>query len=80
MVAFSMNHKKILVEYNSSKRIVKFLSQQCDVKEVRNEIIIVFEMERKGFMKVFEMERKGFIIQMKQEEWGGEFVNLRIST
>ena len=64
-----MNHKKVLVEYNSSKRIVKFLSQQCDVKEVRNEII-----------KVFEMERKGFIIQMKREEWGEEFVNLRIST
>ena len=52
--------KEVLVEYNSSK----FSPQQCDVKELRNEM-----------MKVFKI-RKEFIIQMKREDWGGEFVDV----
>ena len=36
-----------------------------DVGEVSNEI-----------NKVFKVQKKKFIVQMKQEEWGGEFVDI----
>lgn len=62
-----MNFREVLVEYNGSRRVVKFLPKQdlSDVKELSNEI-----------MKVFQVQKKQFIVQMKREEWGGEFVDV----
>ena len=47
--------------------MVKFLPKQdmSDVGELSNEII-----------KVFEVQKKRFIVQMKREEWSGEFVDV----
>ena len=47
--------------------MVKFLPKQdmSDVGELSNEII-----------KVFEVQKKQFIVQMKWEEWSGEFVDV----
>ena len=62
-----MDVREVLVECNESRRVVKFSPKQdlSDVEEVRNEII-----------KMFKVQKKKFIIQMKREEWGGEFVDI----
>ena len=46
---------------------MKFSPKQdlSDVGELSNEII-----------KVFKVQKKQFIVQMKWEEWGGEFVDV----
>ena len=62
-----MDVRDFLVECNESRQVVKFSPKQdlSDVGEVRNEII-----------KVFKVQKKKFIIQMKREEWGGEYVDI----
>ena len=62
-----MDVREVLVECNGSRRVVKFSPKQdlSDVGEVSNEI-----------NKVFKVQKKKFIVQMKQEEWGGEFVDI----
>ena len=56
----------VLVECNNRKLIVKFLHSDeiSDVKQLTEEVLKVFKIEG------------AFVIQMKREEWGGEFFDV----
>ena len=57
---------EVLVEHNNRKQIVKFIHSDeiRDVKQLTEEVVKVFKIEG------------AFVIQMKREEWGGEFVDV----
>ena len=57
---------EVLVEHNNRRQVIKFYHSEelSDVIMLSNEVIKVFKVEGT------------FVIQMKREEWGGEFVDV----
>ena len=54
---------EVLVKYNNRKQVVKFCRNEefSDVTILKNEVVKVFKVKGE------------FVIQMKREDWGGEF-------
>ena len=57
---------EVLVEYNNRRQVVKFCHSEefSDVTILKNEVVKVFKVKGE------------FVIQMKRDEWGGEFVDV----
>ena len=61
--------KRVLVKLGESNRAVAFLSNGENDQEVLNEAI-------KSVHREEIPETSDFIVQVKDEEWGGEFVDI----